>query len=112
MTDDRTPLTQPDFHHAPATSTRHRALSEPVLRSAEDELDIQMHDTGASYTGVEGSRLGYRGASQPPWWTQIQSQAGRYASEQPAKAALLALGAGALAALLLGRRFGGRRHRN
>ncbi len=112
MTDDRSPLTRQDIPHVAATRARHRTLNEPVLHSAEDELDIQMHDTGASYTGTEGSRLGYRMASQSPWWTQIQSQASRYVSEQPAKAALMALGAGALAAVLLGRRFGGRRHRN
>lgn len=112
MTDDRSSLTSSYTDPLLSASTRHRVLNEPVLRSAEDELDIQMHDTGASYTGGEGSRLAYRGANASAWWTQIQSQASRYVSEQPGKAALMALGAGALAALLLGRRFGGRRQRN
>jgi hypothetical protein len=42
----------------------------------------------------------------------MQEQVSRYVSEQPGKAALVALGAGALAALVLGRGLRGRRHRD
>lgn len=88
-----------------------RSLHEPVLSSAQEELGVNPEppsgsDTSASDASVEGD------SRQPVWWGRSQAQLTRYVSEQPGRAALLALGAGALAALLLGRGLSRRRRRD
>lgn len=91
-----------------------RSLQEPVLRSVEEEeldMDTPMHDTGASYTGSEGASMA-SGTAHPGQWADLQARLARYVGQQPGKAALMALGAGALAALVLGQRMRGRRRRD
>jgi len=79
-----------------------RSLQEPVLSSAQEELDMNPEPQSANFTSASDSSVaGLSG--QPAWWRRSQEQLTRYASEQPGRAALMALGAGALAALLLGR---------
>lgn len=89
-----------------------RALEEPVLNTAEQELDMNMdtalHDTGASYTGVEPAQPSQPGRAWAEWARAVERQV----SERPVRAALVALGAGALAAWLLGRSLRSRRRRN
>ncbi len=100
---------------APRTGETHRSLQEPVLSSAEEELglDTSMHDSGTTYTAEEGSAPIYSTAgSRPAWWMRMEDNLGRYVSEQPGRAALMALGAGALAAVLLGRGMRGRRRKD
>ena len=81
----------------PATAVR--PLAAPVLASADEELDVDTaaHDTGSSYTGTAA----------------VNESAGsglmRYVQAQPGRAALMALGAGALLAMLWGRRLRRRR---
>ena len=84
-----------------------RPLSEPVLESAEQELG----SPGASSTpsrpeqrsSVSGNGIDHKG-----WqvWNQMREQLTQRVSEQPGRTALLAVGAGALAGLLLGRILG------
>ncbi len=102
-------FTSPNESSPPRPPAR-RSLQEPVLSSAEVELDTASHDTGASYIGMEEGAP--PSAAPSRWWADTQAQLGRYVSEQPGKAALMALGAGALAALLLGQRMRGRRRRD
>jgi hypothetical protein len=90
-----------DVFHAPP-GVGQRSLSEPVLTSVEEEwvADDGSHGTAAV-------------APQPTWpnaGTWLQEPISRFVSERPLRAALLALGVGALAAALLGRN-GGRRPR-
>ena len=42
-------------------------------------------------------------AGRPAWWSRLEDRLHLYVNEQPGRAALMALGAGALAALWLGR---------
>jgi hypothetical protein len=101
------------FPDSPGAAPARRSLQEPVLSPAEAELDMDTpeHDTGTTYTGPEGSAEG-SGSGLATWWSRTEAQVGRYVGEQPGKAALMALGAGALVALLLGQRLRGRRRRN
>lgn len=90
-----------DVFHAPP-GVRQRSLSEPVLTSVEEEWVADDLSHGADTL-----------APQPPWsdagtWTR--EPISRFVRERPLRAALLALGVGALAAALLGR-SGGRRAR-
>lgn len=87
----------------------HRSLNDPVLTSAEEELDVARSDPDAS-TWASSEVPG--GGTAAPWWPQMQDRLGRYVSERPGRAALLALGAGALAAVVLGQGFRGRRRRD
>lgn len=105
-----TPSTVSDAH--PAAAVR-RSLQEPVLSPAEAELamDTPEHDTGSTYTAAQGWADG-TGSGLSAWWSRTEAQVQRYVGEQPGKAALIAMGAGALAALLLGQRMRSRRRRD
>lgn len=113
-----TPLSTGETYRGGSTGTQGvRSLQEPVLTSVQEELEVDTpeHDTGTSYTGTDGAdaTLGGRSAGTgAPWWASVEDRLGRYVSEQPGKAALMALGAGALAALVLGQRMRGRRRRD
>lgn len=105
------PFPPPTRPHADALVTpARRSLQEPVLSPAEAELDTSEHDTGTSYTGSPAQAAGSPGLAD--WWSRTGSQVSRYVGEQPGKAALVAMGAGALLALLLGQRMRGRRRRD
>lgn len=101
------------LHDASPAAPARRSLQEPVLSPAEDELamDTSEHDTGTSYTGAQASAEG-AGSGLADWWSRTEAQVGRYVGAQPGKAALIAMGAGALAALWLGQRMRGRRRRD
>lgn len=116
MTDNRA-TTSPTADAYATAGARPRSLNQPVLSSAEEELDMDTptHDTGSSYTGTAGAGGQVEGSGanvRPAWWLRVEDQLARYVNEQPAKAALMALGAGAVAALLLGRGRRGKRGRN
>jgi hypothetical protein len=87
-----------------------RHLNEPVLSSAQEELHANPEPQSASYSSATGSGVAGR-SGQAAWWRRPQEQLTHYAREQPGRAALLALGAGALAALLLGRGSSSRRRK-
>jgi hypothetical protein len=78
-------------------------LAEPVLSSADEELDMDTpaHDTGSSYTGA---------AQEARARDSAQASVMRFVQARPGRAALMALGAGAALALLLGGRR--RRHKD
>lgn len=91
-----------------STSSRwhvQRPLSEPVLESVEEELGAR----GAQQE--EHAPLSGNGIDRRGWlaWNQMREQLSQQVSQQPARTALLAVGAGALAALLLSRIFGSKR---
>ena len=102
------------FAPVSALGPSHRRLQEPVMSSAQDELglDTPEHDSGSTYTAGEGAAPLYASASRPAWWMRMEGSMSRYVNEQPGRAALMALGAGALAALLLGRGMRGRRRKD
>lgn len=100
---------------AQAPYVAHRRLQDPVQPSAAQEVLVdrtqpitpsaqpaQPSPAGAAWPFPGGDE-----AQQPGdavrWLTRTSGEVGRYVAEQPLKAALLAVGAGALAALLLGR---------
>ena len=88
-----------------------RRLHEPVMSSAEDEMSLDMPslDSGNTDTaGEEAAPIYGSSSSRPAWWMRMEDNVSRYVSEQPGRAALMALGAGALAAALLGRGMRGR----
>ena len=87
-----------------------RSLNEPVLSSAQEELDMNTVSQSTSYNTASDTSVESH-SGQAPWWRRSQEQLTRYASEQPGRAALMALGAGALAALLLGRGSSSRRRK-
>jgi len=96
-----------------ATPTRwhvQRPLSEPVLESAEQELGTQGAPSAQSRPEHRSSVSG-NGIDRKGWqvWNQMREQLTQRVSEQPGRTALLAVGAGALAGLLLGRILGRRR---
>ncbi len=91
-----------------STSSRwhaQRPLSEPVLESVEGELGAQ------SSQQQEHAHLSGNGIDRRGWqaWKQMREQLSQQVSQQPGRAALLAVGAGALAALLLSRILGNKR---
>lgn len=106
----------------------HRSLNEDVLQSAEDAVASEGADDYAGlsrgdyvartggvespYTGTLSGR-GMVGSSMeeavPGFFSRMESQVTRYVAHQPGKAAMLAAGAGALLAILMGRRGKGRR---
>ena len=61
-----------------------RALDEPVLSTAEQELDVDtpLHDTGASYTGFEAPAAPRPGGP----WLEFQQALERQVSERPVRA--------------------------
>lgn len=86
-----------------------RSLNDPVLSSAEDELDLDgMPQAGPTWTAAGEPA----GGTAAPWWAQAQDRVERFVSERPGRAALMALGAGALAALVLGQGLRGRRRKD
>lgn len=102
-----------DEHHETGSGRARvgaRALNEPVLSSAEDELDVNTNTTSQA-SQAQGSTY-TTGDTSPAWWMRLEGQVSRYVNEQPGRAALMAVGAGALAAMLLGRRLSGRRRRD
>ena len=102
-------MTQTFADSPPVPHGRSRALDQPVLSSAEEELalDTAENDTGASYIGTSDTPTDSAAGS-----LQSSREAlSRYVQAQPLKAALVAMGAGALAALLLGRGSRSRRRR-
>ena len=86
----------------------HRRLDEPVLPSAAEEVRMETGNSPASSqrsAGRAGSFPdGSAGSAGKPWLTQMQDQLGQYVAAKPVKAALMAAGVGALAALVLGQR--------
>ena len=92
----------------------HRPLSEPVLGSVEQELGAQaaqeaqaQPDQRASGIARSGNGIDHSGSA---WWSRLQSQVAQQGSQRPAQAALVALGVGAMLALLAG--ASGRRRRD
>ena len=79
----------------------HRPLSEPVLESVEAEIGAQAAEQVRPVP--EASRTGGNGVdtSASFWWEQMRQQLSEQMREQPTRSALLALGMGALAALLI-----------
>ena len=67
------------------------------------------------YTGTIGSRGGSgmnrlnMDEGEPGFFSRMESQVTRYVAQEPAKAAMMAAGAGALLAILLGKRGKDRR---
>ena len=88
-----------------------RSLHDPVLSSAQEELDANPEPHSASCTSASDSSVAGR-SGQAAWWSRSQEQITRYATEQPGRAALMALGAGAVATLLLGRGLSSRRRKD
>lgn len=88
-----------------------RSLHEPVLSSAQEELDANPEPQSASFTRAADSSVEGR-SGHSAWWSRPQEQLTRYATEQPGRAALMALGAGAVAMLLLGRGLSTRRRKD
>ncbi len=87
----------------------HRSLQEPVLESAEEEIGVR------SPTGQQaGAALGGNGldASGQVWWVRLREQVAQQVNQQPARTALLALGAGALTAWLFSQALRRRRERS
>lgn len=104
----------------------HRSLNEDVLQSAEDAVASEGADDYAGlsrgdyvartggvqspYTGTIES-AGNSGMSSlglaeqgPGFFTRMENQLARYVAQQPAKAAMMAAGAGVLLAILVGKR--------
>lgn len=120
----------PSHSSSPGQGT-HRSLNEDVLQSAEDAVASEGSDDYAGlsrgdyvartggvqspYTGTVGSEgtSGMSGLdlddSGPGFFSRMESQVTRYVAQQPAKAALMAAGAGVLLAILVGQRGKGRR---
>jgi len=88
-----------------------RSLHDPVLSSAQEELDANPEPHSASCTSASDASVAGR-SGQAAWWSRSQEQITRYATEQPGRAALMALGAGAVATLLLGRGLSSRRRKD
>lgn len=86
-----------------------RALEEPVLSTADQELDGQAATQQASAAASPEPSAAARAASA---WHEVQQLLARQVSERPARTALLAVGAGALAAWMLGQSLRGRRGRD
>ncbi len=106
----------------------HRSLNEDVLQSAEDAVASEGAD---DYAGLSrGDYVARTGGVERPYtgtlsgagvgrskmeavgvgfFSRMESQVSRYVARQPAKAAMMAAGAGALLAILMGRRGKGRR---
>lgn len=87
-----------------------RPLSEPVLESVEHELSehsapLDSHKRAPS----TGNGIDHKGWAA---WQQLREQLTHRVSERPGQAALIAVGAGALAALLLARVIGSKRGRH
>lgn len=104
---------------------KHRSLDEDVLQSAEDAVASEGADdyglsrgdhvtraggVESAYTGTVGSS-GSSGMNRLDldeeghgFFSRMESQVTRYVAQQPAKAAMMAAGAGALLAILMGRR--------
>ncbi|MEI7786813.1 MAG: hypothetical protein WCK08_20685 [Betaproteobacteria bacterium] len=112
-----------------STSSRwhvQRPLSEPVLESVERELGAQaaqgsqeahkVHEPQGTPARAEqprphtGSHTG-NGIDHKGWqsWADLRDQLAHRVTEQPGRAALVAVGAGALTALLLNRILGRKR---
>ncbi len=107
----------------------HRTLGEDVMQSAEDAVASEGADDYAGlsrgdyvtrsgggvqspYTGTVSSRGAGKvdTAVGSGFFSRMESQVTRYVTRQPARAAMMAAGAGALMAVLMGRRGkGGRR---
>ncbi len=103
----------------------HRSLNEDVLQSAEDAVASEGADDYAGlsrgdyvtrtgnvqspYTGTVTGTVSGAVGSDPGFFSRMESQVTRYVAQQPAKAAMMAAGAGALMALVLGKRGKGRR---
>lgn len=114
--------------HTSAGRGTHRSLNEDVLQSAEDAVASEGADDYASLsrgdyvartsgterpytgtlsgTGMDSSSMEDAGSG---FFSRMQHRATHYVAQQPAKAAMLAAGAGALLAILMGRRGKGRR---
>lgn len=84
----------------------HRPLSDDVLQSAQDAVGSE--GVQSPYTGRVTSRLD-QGDALGGAEVSAVSRLTRYVRSEPAKAAVMAAGAGALLAMLMGRRKGGRR---
>ncbi len=87
----------------------HRPLQEPVLESVEEEFGVQPPTEQPSRAAIDGNGLD---ASGQVWWSRLREQVAEQVSQQPARAALLALGAGALTAWLLSQALHRRRERS
>lgn len=85
----------------PSNWQAHRPLREPVLESIETEISAQALEQAGPVP--EASRTGGNGVdtSGSFWWEQMRQQLSEQMKAQPARSALLALGVGALAALLI-----------
>lgn len=117
-----------------STPSSHRTLSDDVLQSAEDAVTSSISsedefsglsrgdyvartvDVQSPYTGTFGSGSGSASRmslgsidAESGFFSRMENQVTRYVAAQPGTAALMAAGAGALLALLMGRRKGGRR---
>lgn len=112
---------------------QHRTLSDDVLQSAEDAVASEGADDYAGvfrgdsrgdyvartggvqspYTGTVGSagpsRLNLGMSQGAGFFSRMEDQVTSYVARQPARAAMMAAGAGALLALVMGRRKMGRR---
>ena len=78
----------------------HRPLQENVLESVEEEIRVAPSIGPQSSSSAASPPLD--GSSQV-WWSRLREQVAQQVEEKPARTALLALGAGALTAWLLGR---------
>jgi len=85
----------------PSSWRAQRPLSEPVLESVEAEIGVQATETGAREP--QPARMAGNGADRSGlfWWDKMRQQLMTQVSEQPARSALLALGIGVVAALLM-----------
>lgn len=89
-----------------AAAGMHRSLQEPVLASAEDELEPAAQSTPAGSQAPESAQGAGPAQAQA---IRLADGLRRWVSDRPGQAALAALGAGALLALLAGRRRQNRR---
>jgi hypothetical protein len=78
-----------------------RPLSEPVLESVEAEIGVQAADPSAPTP--QAPKMAGNGADPSGlfWWDKMRQQLMEQVREQPARSALLALGVGMVAALLM-----------
>jgi hypothetical protein len=85
----------------PSNWRAQRPLSEPVLESIEAEIGAQAADAVAQKP--QSPRMAGNGADPSGlfWWDKMRQQLMTQVREQPTRSALLALGVGVAAALLM-----------
>jgi len=87
----------------------HRSLQEPVLETVEEEIGVAPAAGQQQSAAIVGNGLDASGSIS---WSRLREQVVQQVGQQPLRAALLALGVGALGAWLLSQGLRRRRGRN